>query len=217
MTGTRRCSKAVVVLLAVAGCGKVTTDLGERQGPSQENVKALTDPRTRQLTRQPGAENAPAPVAEGQTAAGTAAVGANPRAALLRPYFLQSLQKPVEGKVDPFRSNLARFAPYVEISTEEAEAEGEEPKTPLEFFDVDSYRLVLIMSATAQAKALVVDPKGKSYVVQAGTRIGNRQGKVVSITATEVRIEEPGRPPVIKSLEPPVSEMERELQAVQEY
>lgn len=215
MTRTWRFLNAVVILVA-AGCGKVTTDLGERQGPSQENVKALTDPRTGQLTRQPGAENAPKPGAE----APAALVGsseASAKAALLRPYFQQSLRKPIEGKVDPFRSNLARFAPHVEVSTEEEGPGSEEPKTPLEFFDVDSYRLVLIMSATARAKALVVDPKGKSYVIQAGTRIGNRQGKVVSITATEVRIEEPGRPPVIKSLEPPVTEMEKELQAVQEY
>ncbi len=216
MTGAHRYLHAVVVLVVAGGCGQVTTDLGERQGPSRENVKALTDPRTGRLTRQPGAENAPPPGA-GAQAAGPGALGTNPKAALLRPYFQQSLRRPIEGKVDPFRSNLARFAPHVDVSMEEAEGEGEEPKTPLEFFDVDSYRLVLIMSATAQAKALVVDPKGKSYVIQAGTRVGNRQGKVVSITATEVRIEEPGRPPVVKSLEPPVTEMERELQAVQEY
>ncbi len=216
MTGTRRFVKAVVVLLLAAGCGQITTDSGERQGPSRENVKALTDPRTGRLTREPGAENAPLPGPGAQAAAG-GALATNPKAALLRPYFQQSLRRPIEGKVDPFRSNLARFAPHVEVSMEEAGAEDEEPKTPLEFFDVDSYKLVLIMSATAQAKALVVDPKGKSYVIQAGTRIGNREGKVVSITATEVRIEEPGRPPVIKSLEPPVTEMERELQAVQEY
>lgn len=203
-----------LVLLA-AGCKAVTTDLGERQGPSQENVKAVTDPRTGQLTRQPGSENAPMQTAEAPATA--SAMAANPKAAMLGPYFQQSLRKPIESRVDPFRSNLARFAPHVEISLEEEGPEAGEPKTPLEFFDVDSYKLVLIMSGTAMAKALVVDPKGKSYVIQSGTRIGNRLGKVVSITATEVRIEEPGRPPVIKSLEPPVSEMEKELQAVQEY
>ncbi len=215
MTTARAYVSAIVCLLGVAGCGQVTTDLGERQGPSAENVKALTDPRTGQLIREPGAENAPAKTA--QAAPSPVLSEANPKAALIRPYFLQSLRKPIESKVDPFRSNLARFAPHVEIATEEEGPGGEEPKTPLEFFDVDSYQLVLIMSGTAQAKALVVDPKGKAYIVQAGTRIGNRQGKVVSITATEVRIEEPGRPPVVKSLEPPVSEMEKELQAVQEF
>lgn len=203
-------------VVVATGCAQVTTDLGERQGPSSENVRAVTDPRTGQLTRQPGSENAPKGDTESQGTAVTLS-GFSPKVAMVRPYFLQSLRKPIESKVDPFRSNLARFAPYVEISVDEKAPEEEEPKTPLEFFDVDSYKLVLIMSATAQAKALVVDPKGKSYVIQTGTRIGNRQGKVVSITATEVRIEEPGRPPVIKSLEPPVSEMEKELQAVQEF
>jgi len=212
----RRVGWALVCIL-LAACGKVSTDLGERQGPSQENVKALTDPRTRQLVMTPGSENAPVQAAAATPGAAPAAAEPNPKAALIRPYFMQSLKKPVEAKVDPFRSNLARFAPHVEITEEEEQAEVEEQKTPLEYFDVDAYQLVLIMSGTAQSKALVVDPKGKSYVVQPGTRIGNRQGKVVSITATEVRIEEPGRPPVIKALEPPVTEMEKELQAVEEY
>lgn len=141
----------------------------------------------------------------------------NPKALLLRPFFYQSLRRPAESKVDPFRSNLARFAPHVEVALEEEQEKEEEPKTPLEYYDVDSYKLVLIMSGTAQPKALVVDPKGKSYILSPGTRIGTRQGKVVSITSTEVRIEEPGRPPVIKALEPPVTEMEKELQAVQEF
>lgn len=208
---------SALVLLLFLGCGKISTDIGERQGPSKENVRALTDPRTGQLVMTPGSENAPAkgpnePQAQGQTAF------VNPKAAIIRPFFAASLRRPIESRVNPFRSNLAHFAPHVEVAEEEVEKEEkEEAKTPLEFYDVNSYKLVLIMSGTALAKALVVDPKGKGYIVQEGTKIGNRGGKVVSITATEVRIEEPGNPPIIKSLEPPAEEMEKELQAVQEY
>jgi len=135
---------------------------------------------------------------------------------MLKPYFRQFLRRPLESKTNIFKSNLAQFAPKVEIDTEET-AVQDEPKTPLEYYDVDSYRLVLIMSGTAVSKALMVDPRGKSYIVQVGTKIGNRGGKVVSISATEVRIEEPARPPVIKALETPGEEMERELQSVQEF
>jgi Tfp pilus assembly protein PilP len=73
------------------------------------------------------------------------------------------------------------------------------------------------MSGTAISKALLVDPKGKSFIVTVGTKVGNRGGKVAAISATEVRIEEPARPPVVKALELPSTEMERELQSVQEF
>jgi Tfp pilus assembly protein PilP len=144
-----------------------------------------------------------------------AAPQANPRFAMLKPYFSLYYKRPVDTKTNLFRNNLAQFAPRVEIETE-VEKPSEEPKTPLEYYDVDSYRLVLIMSGTAQAKALVTDPKDKSFIIMVGTRIGNRGGKVASITATEVRIEEPGRQPVVKALEPPTRDMEKELQSVQE-
>jgi type IV pilus assembly protein PilP len=144
-----------------------------------------------------------------------AAPQANPRFAMLKPYFAQYHKRPVDTKTNLFRNNLAQFAPRVEIETE-VEKPSEEPKTPLEYYDAETYRLVLIMSGTAQAKALVTDPKGKSFIIMVGTRIGNRGGKVASITATEVRVEEPGRQPVIKALEPPTRDIEKELQAVQE-
>jgi type IV pilus assembly protein PilP len=151
---------------------------------------------------------APVPGAEGPQG--------DPRFAMLKPYFHQYLKRPLDAKTNVFKSNLAQFAPRVEIEVDEQKAE-EEPKTPLEYHDVDSYRLVLIMSGTAISKALLVDPKGKSFIVTVGTKVGNRGGKVAAISATEVRIEEPARPPVVKALELPSTEMERELQSVQEF
>jgi hypothetical protein len=73
------------------------------------------------------------------------------------------------------------------------------------------------MSGTAQAKSMLTDPQGKSYIVQVGTKIGNRGGKVASISSTEVRIDEPGRAVAIKALESGTDEMIRELQSVQEF
>jgi hypothetical protein len=140
----------------------------------------------------------------------------NPKFAILKPYFKEYLKRPADADINIFKSNLAAFAPLVEVE-EEPTAGEDEPKTPLEYYDVDSYKLVLIMSGTAQAKAMVTDPQYKSYIVQMGTKIGNRGGKITMITATEVRVEEPGRPLVIKALESPLEEMERELQSVQEY
>lgn len=213
---------------ALSACGDLdvsTTGKSEKAGKS--NQAALTNPNTGRMagsrnqikhTQAQIAANMESGEAAILNTLGMAggSLGPNPKATLLRPYFKTFAKKPVDGKVDPFRTNLARFAPHVEVQ-EESVGPEEAPKTPLEYFDADSYRLVLIMSGTAQSKALVVDPKSKSYIVQAGTKIGNREGKVVSITSTEVRIEEPGRPPIMKVLEPPIIEMEKELQAVQEY
>lgn len=140
----------------------------------------------------------------------------NPRFTILKPYFKDFLRRPLDTKVNIFRTNLDRFAPTVEIDADPEQAEVT-PKTPLEYYDANNYRLVLIMSGTAQAKALVIDPRDKAYIIQVGTLIGNRNGKVTSISATAVTIDEPGYPPIVKTLESPLDEMERELQAVQEY
>jgi type IV pilus assembly protein PilP len=180
------------LFIVLSGCGKVSPNLGEKLVQAPPAQKA------------PQQQTAPPPV-----------VVEKPQAALLKPFFTQFLKRPLEAKVDPFRSNLAHFAPHVEI--EEEKTEEQEQKTPLEYYDVSQYKLVLIMSGTAQPKAMVIDPRGKSYVLQVGTKIGTRDGKVVSITSTEVRIEEPGKPPYIMALEPPTVEMEKELQAVEEY
>jgi Tfp pilus assembly protein PilP len=152
---------------------------------------------------------APAPVAAPPAAP-------NSRSAILKPYFKEYMKRPVESDMNVFKNNLASFAPFVEVEAEPESAQ-EEPRTPLEYYDVESYRLVLIMSGTAQAKAMLTDPQTKSYIVQVGTKIGNRGGKVASISSTELRIEEPGRPVVIKALESGTEDMIRELQSVQEY
>lgn len=178
-------------------------------GSEPVNRPAPEIPR-RQAAPGPGIAQAVVPVTS------LADGGPNPKFSILRPYFKEFTKKPVDGKVNIFKNNLAAFTPNVEIE-EETKIESDEPRTPLEFYNVDSYKLVLIMSGTSQAKALVIDPREKSYIVQVGTLIGNRMGKVVSISGTQVRIEEPGYPPIIKALETASDEMERELQAVQEY
>lgn len=159
---------------------------------------------------------APGALLPGGAAAPEASDDTNPKFTILKPFFKDFLRRPLDSKVNIFRTNLDRFTPTVEIDADPEQAE-ETPKTPLEYYDVDSYRLVLIMSGTAQAKALVIDPRDKSYIIQVGTLIGNRAGKVTSISATAVTIDEPGYTPVVKTLESPIDDMERELQAVQEF
>lgn len=165
----------------------------------------------------PGAAPAAGGIPGGPAPAeGVESTDANPRFTILKPYFKDFLRRPLDSKVNVFRTNLDRFTPTVEIDADPEQAEVG-PKTPLEYYDTASYRLVLIMSGTAQAKALVIDPRDKAYIVQVGTLIGNRNGKVTSISATALTIDEPGYPPVVKTLESPLEDMERELSAVQEF
>ena len=134
----------------------------------------------------------------------------------LQPFFFAYRDSPVETQTNVFRSNLAAFTPAVEIEDEVAEEE-QAPLTPLQIYDTESYKLVLIMSGTATPKAQVIDPQGKAYIVKVGDPIGNRNGKVVSISGAEVRIEEPGFPPIAMSLQSSEEEMLQELRAVQEF
>ena len=166
-----------------------------------------------------GGDGRPTPPAAAPAPAAAAAAPQGPvneKYEIIAPFYKESLKRSLDGKVNLFRTNLDKFTPTVEIEAE-PEVTTTEAKTPLEHYDADSYKLVLIMSGTAQGKALVIDPRDKSYVIQVGTLIGNRNGKVTSITSSTVVIDEPGYPPVIKYLEPPTEEIERDLTSVMEF
>jgi len=86
-----------------------------------------------------------------------------------------------EGKRDPFRSftwnrpdRLAR-----------AEVAG-----PLEQFDLTQLEVVAVVWRTGNARALVQDPSGESYIVGAGAAIGKNQGRVVTIDDNTVVVKE---------------------------
>ncbi|HHW96555.1 MAG TPA: hypothetical protein GX737_04910, partial [Oligoflexales bacterium] len=138
-----------------------------------------------------GGDGRPTPPASAPAPAAAAAVPQGPvneKYEIIAPFYKEALKRSLDGKVNLFRTNLDKFTPTVEIEAE-PEVTTTEAKTPLEYYDADSYKLVLIMSGTAQAKALVIDPRDKSYVIQVGTLIGNRNGKVTSITSSTVVID----------------------------
>ena len=68
------------------------------------------------------------------------------------------------------------------------------------------------------AYEMVTDDAVSGLQPQAVVRFkGVAVGKVTSISATALTIDEPGYPPVVKTLESPLEDMERELSAVQEF
>jgi type IV pilus assembly protein PilP len=61
---------------------------------------------------------------------------------------------------------------------------------PLEQYDANEFVLVSIVAGPGIRRAMVQDPTGKGFIIQAGTRIGKRGGRVIRIAGKEVVIEE---------------------------
>lgn len=85
------------------------------------------------------------------------------------------------GKRDPFRDfkwdRLDRLA-------DEGEA------GPLEQFDLSQLALVAVVWKTGNARALVQDPSGSSYIIGEGARIGRNEGFVTEIDDNMLRVRE---------------------------
>ena len=92
-----------------------------------------------------------------------------------------------EGMVDPFRPIEA-----VTMTAKQAEAEAEpkRPKTPLERMELSQLKLVAIVMAGENSRALVEDSAGMGYIIEQGTPMGTRSGQVVSIHPDRVEVEE---------------------------
>jgi type IV pilus assembly protein PilP len=84
------------------------------------------------------------------------------------------------GKRDPFRSSQ-----WDQLAKKDEEIRG-----PLEQFDVGQLSLVAVVWHTGNARALVQDPAGQSYIVREGTRIGKNAGRVLTIGDSSVVVKE---------------------------
>jgi type IV pilus assembly protein PilP len=85
------------------------------------------------------------------------------------------------GKRDPFRSFIWD-RPDKMATTAEA--------GPLGQFDLSQLEVVAVVWRTGNARALVEDPSGESYIVGAGAAIGKNRGHVVSIDDNTVVVKE---------------------------
>ena len=86
------------------------------------------------------------------------------------------------GKRDPFRSFLMERAERLAL---EAQVRG-----PLEQFDLSQLSLEGVVWQTGNARALVADPSGETYIIAEGARIGKNDGRVISIEDNMVRVKE---------------------------
>jgi len=85
-------------------------------------------------------------------------------------------------KRDPFRS--------FEWEQLRLELSDVDTRGPLEQFDVSQLTVVGVVWNDLNARALVQDPAGMSYIVGSGTRIGKNEGRVTSINDNLVVVRE---------------------------
>ena len=86
------------------------------------------------------------------------------------------------GKRDPFRSFV--WDRQDKLAAEMADA------GPLGQFDLSQLEVVAVVWATGNARALVEDPSGESYIVGEGAAIGKNRGHVISIGDNTVVVKE---------------------------
>jgi type IV pilus assembly protein PilP len=85
------------------------------------------------------------------------------------------------GKRDPFRSFIWDRPDRMEQAAEAG---------PLEQFDLSQLEVVAVVWRTGNARALVQDPSGESYIIGQGASVGKNQGRVLSIDDNSVVVKE---------------------------
>lgn len=83
------------------------------------------------------------------------------------------------GKRDPFRTYI----------TDIDEGEVTDP-TPLQRYELEQYQLTGIIWGTERPRALMEDPEGMGHVVEIGTYVGKKWGKVTQITSNQLIVTE---------------------------
>ncbi|MEZ4600218.1 MAG: pilus assembly protein PilP [Syntrophotaleaceae bacterium] len=85
------------------------------------------------------------------------------------------------GKRDPFETLLMIRKPVDDAN---------EPRTPLQEFELGQFRLAGIIVGKDDPVAMVMAPGGKSYILKKGVKIGKNAGTVMDIQKDGVLVEE---------------------------
>jgi len=91
-----------------------------------------------------------------------------------------------KGMLDPFRPIEA----IAITGKSDAPKEPVKPLTPLQKMELSQLKLVAIVLADQNTRALVEDASGLGYILEIGTLIGRRDGQVVAIHSDGVDVEE---------------------------
>jgi type IV pilus assembly protein PilP len=154
-----------IALLAPIGCGE------EPIGPTKEDLAKERDVLKARVAKGGGKKQKKR---RGRPAAD--ATAAQSFAQVERDYSYDPT-----GKRDPFRD----FKWDRPDRMHAHEIEG-----PLQQFDLGQLSLVAVVWKTGNARALVQDPSGESYIVAEGSRIGKNSGHVIAIHDSAVVVKE---------------------------
>ncbi len=157
----------VLVVLVMTGCGE-DNEVGPTTSDFSQRRKALTE----RLAKQRAGKDESAPQ-QAARAAATSEVGPG--------LVTGGLSYDPEGKRDPFRSFL----------WERPDALGDDfVRGPLEQYDVTQLALVAVIWETGNARALIQDPSGQSFIIAEGALIGKNSGRVTGIGDNLVVVKE---------------------------
>ncbi len=92
-------------------------------------------------------------------------------------------------KKDPFKPFISE-PPVAKGPTKHRKVENVEELLPIQQYDVTKFRVAGIILGLKENSALVIDPKGKGYVVKQGMPIGNNNGRITKIAATYIEVTE---------------------------
>ena len=149
-----------VAILALVGCSSGSADSGDGN-----REKARKEKRHKQREREAAKAEAPAQPE------------ASPPA---EEVVVASFVYDPTGKRDPFRS----------YQWERPDRPDKDLRGPLEEFDLNQLAVVAVVWATGNARALIQDPSGQSYIIGEGARVGKNEGKVVRIDDNMVVVKE---------------------------
>ena len=159
-------------LIAAFGCEKTAT--GPTAAEFNQEREAQQGRAADRKARNAANPSAPTKVAKAAAPAGPAGPAGNMGAVDVNFVYDGT------NKRDPFRSFLMDKADR---------AEGE-VRGPLEQFDLAQLSLKAVIWETGNARALIADPSGETYIVAEGARIGKNEGRVINIEDSLVRVKE---------------------------
>jgi len=158
-----------IALLALPGCQEKATI-----GPTSEEFNQARRELVSKLKKGKVAKAGKQPARERVVTANAGGTG---------PLGLEgSLHYDPVGKRDPFRS--------FEWEQLKLELGDGSMRGPLEQFDVSQLALIGVVWNANNARALIQDPSGMSYIVAEGARIGKNSGRVTSIDDNLVVVKE---------------------------
>lgn len=163
-----------LAVLAAVACGEPSS--GPTTAEFNEGRAAMKN-RVAEQKQKGGGQNQPAAAAPAQKAAAAPGAPGGNLGVIDVGYTYNET-----GKRDPFRSFLMERAERLALETQ--------VRGPLEQFDLSQLSLEGVVWQTGNARALIADPAGETYIVAEGARIGKNDGRVMAIEDNMVRVKE---------------------------